>query len=302
MDTIVTVTFTDKSNAIATHLNAGVDSILKFWEEHYSLTSDSSEVKKVNQRTSDTIAISKQLGKMIAIAIQYGDSLNGGFDFTILPLKELWGLSEDSPDSQPAPSPSQIDSAKSIVNYKNVTINSTYDTLVFLSPITRIDVGGIAKCFALMAVEDFFVKNGIKNYLINGGGDIIGGGNKPDKSSWVIGIQDPRKPDNVIVSFKLDKKSVFTSGDYERFRFIDGKRVHHIFNPHTGYSCTNNQSVTIYGPDPIQNKFLSTGLFCLPADSILKYISKRPSLDCFVVDSAGKYYVDERWKNSINLQ
>jgi FAD:protein FMN transferase len=302
MDTIIDMTITGKGSFKPEPLWSEIDSILKDWDERFSITSEKSEVKKVNERKNDTVQISKQLGEMIQFALRYGDTLNGDFDFTILPLKGLWGLSEDSPENAPAPSVSQIDSVRALVDYKKVKINGQFDTLFFSSHLLKIDVGGVAKGFALKMVAQLLERKGIRNYLVNGGGDIVGSGKKPDGSSWVIGVQDPRKTDLLLATFKLDSGSVFTSGDYERFRIIDGKRVHHIFNPHTGYSCTGNQSVTICGPDPIENKFFSTGLFCRSADSILAFVNKRPQIECMVVDSSGGVFISEGWKNKISLQ
>lgn len=302
MDTIIDVTITNKGSFKPETVWSEIDSILKQWDERFSITSDNSEVKKINERKSDTVQISKQLGEMIQFALRYGDSLNGDFDFTILPLKGVWGLSENSPENAPVPTVSQIDSARALVDYKKVKINNQLDTLYFSSRTSKIDVGGVAKGFALKMVAELLERIGVMNYLVNGGGDIVGRGHKPDGTSWVIGIQDPRKTDHLLATFKLEKGSVFTSGDYERFRMIDGKRVHHIFNPHTGYSCTGNQSVTIYGPDPIENKFFSTGLFCRSADSILTFVNKRLQIECLVVDSSGGVFISEGWKNKISLQ
>jgi thiamine biosynthesis lipoprotein len=92
-----------------------------------------------------------------------------------------------------------------------------------------------------------------------------------------------------------------TSGDYERFRIIDGKRYHHIFNSHTGYSCTGNQSVTVYGPDPVSVDILSTGLFCRDALEIIDFINMRSSFECMVIDSTGKILISEGWKDRVVL-
>ncbi len=301
MDTIIEVVLTSQKSFRQDPVWLSIDSILKDWEERFSISNGKSEIKRINERTSDTVPISNDLGEMIQFALNYGDSLSGSFDFTILPLKEVWGLSEDSPENAPVPTKQQIDSACSSVDYRKVSISSTHDTLFFSSPLTKIDIGGVAKAFAMKRVETLLEKCGINSYLVNAGGDIIGRGKKPDGSSWTIGIQNPRESDKVLATFHLDKGSVFTSGDYERFRMINGKRVHHIFNPHTGFSCTGNQSVTIYGSDPVENKFLSTGLFCRSADSIVAFVNKSSEVACLVVDSAGKVYISNRWKGKIKL-
>ncbi|NLD92758.1 MAG: FAD:protein FMN transferase [Fibrobacter sp.] len=297
MDTFVEVTIPlsdiKKQNAPDTAMVITyIDSILTEWEERFSANRVNSEVKKINQRLRDTVAISKDLSDMISVAKAYGDSLRGGFDLTILPLKVLWHLSEDSDDTSAYPQPDQlqIDSVLANVDYRKVSLSQSGDSLYFINRDIKIDVGGVAKGFILVRIANYLADNGFANYLVNGGGDIIGNGVRADGKAWVIGIQHPRKSDSLLTAFSLERRSVFTSGDYERFRIINGQRVHHLFNPHTGYSATTNQSVSIYGNDPLQNKFLSTGLFSTPADSIVAYIKKRPELSCMVVDSSGKVY------------
>ncbi len=297
MDTFVEITIplTDikkQNTPDTTMVIAYIDSILTEWEERFSANRVNSEVKKINQRLRDTVAISKDLADMINVAKAYGDSLRGGFDLTILPLKDLWHLSEDSDDTAAYPQPDQlqIDSVLANIDYRKVLLSQSGDSLYFINRDVKIDVGGVAKGFILVRIANYLTDNGFTNYLVNGGGDIIGNGVRADGKAWVIGIQHPRKSDSLLSAFSLERRSVFTSGDYERFRFINGQRVHHLFNPHTGYSATNNQSVSIYGNDPLQNKFLSTGLFSTPADSIVAYIKKRPHLACMVVDSSGKVY------------
>lgn len=297
MDTFVEITipFTDlkKQNAPDTLvLITYIDSMLTEWEARFSANRPGSEVKKINQRINDSVAISKDLAAMITVAKAYGDSLKGGFDLTILPLKDLWHLSEDLDDTTvfPLPEQSQIDSVLKNVDYRMVALSTSGDSLYFANRDIKIDVGGVAKGFILVRIASYLNDIGYSNNLVNGGGDIIGNGVRADGNPWVIGIQHPRKSDSLLTTFALERHSVFTSGDYERFRIVNGHRVHHLFNPHTGYSATNNQSVSIYGNDPLQNKFLSTGLFSAPADSIVAYVKQRHSLACIVVDSAGKVY------------
>lgn len=301
MDTIIDVMFTFSGVVNESGVWAQIDSLLKDWDERFSVTGSISEVRKVNERTEQAVPVSNDLAEMIRLARNYSDSLDGGFDITVLPLKKIWGLAEDSPEDMPLPSSVAIDSAMMFIDYRQVTLTSNQDTLIFGSSQIKIDVGGVAKGFALKKIASLLETNGIRNYLINGGGDIIAKGCKPDSSQWVIGIQHPRMSEKLTATFKLEKGSVFTSGDYERFRDVPGRRIHHIFNPRTGYSATVNQSVTIYGSDPLRNKFLSTGLFALPADSIVRYVNRRPDIECLVVDSGGKVHISDRWKGSCKM-
>ncbi|MCX7727792.1 MAG: FAD:protein FMN transferase, partial [Chitinispirillaceae bacterium] len=141
----------------------------------------------------------------------------------------------------------------------------------------------------------------IKNYLVVAGGDIVAKGNKPDGKPWLIGIRHPRKADGILATLPFTNGSIVTSGDYERFRIVNGKRYHHIFHSKTGRCCNNNQSVTIAGLDPREVDILSTGLFCLPAKDIVDYVNKRSHLECVVVDSAGTIYISDGWKSKIKI-
>jgi FAD:protein FMN transferase len=297
MDTIIAITYTLSTTINDDTMYAEMDSILKAWDERYSIETDNSVVKKINNRIVQTVPVSKELGKMIKVALDYGDTLNGYFDLTVFPLKKIWGMSKDAPENSLLPESTTVDSVCKLINYKNVRVASTLDTLFFLSGATTVDIGGIAKVFALLDIKKVFEKNGITNYLINGGGDIIANGAKPDGSKWVVGIQHPRKTDKLIASFPLEMQSVFTSGDYERFKIVNNQRIHHIFNPKTGYSASKNQSITVYGPDPVENKFLSTGLFPKPSDSIMQFVNERTHLKCLVVDSTGKITVSSNWSD-----
>ncbi|HEX2958105.1 MAG TPA: FAD:protein FMN transferase [Chitinispirillaceae bacterium] len=298
MDTITDITVVKNHYSVQTLWNSA-DSLLKDWEERFSVSGTKSEIRLLNERSSDTMIVSEMTAQIIKKALEYGDTLDGGFDLTILPIKELWGFGEHAKGDEPFPSASQVDSALRSVSYKNVRIHD--DTVFFLSKDTRIDVGGIAKGFVLRELQRLVTARGYTDYLIAAGGDIVSGGNRPDKKPWRIGIQHPRAQDSILAAVDLDSGSIVTSGDYERFRVIDGKRYHHIFNSHTGYSCTGNQSVTIYGPDPVTVDILSTGLYCRSAADIAGFINKRPRFQCMVVDSSGVIYFSDGWKNKIEL-
>jgi thiamine biosynthesis lipoprotein len=297
MDMPVTVTIvTDQPGRALGSLWKSADSLLRDWEVRYSQSNPRSEVRAINQRAVPCVAVDARLGTMIAAALAYGDTTGGMFDCTILPVKELWGLGEtDTGTTHAVPSDSALAAAVERVNYRRIMVNAARDTLCFTSRATQVDAGGIAKGFALMELGSLLVHHGIHDFLINAS-DIIARGHRKDGLAWRIGIQDPRYPEKQLFAVPLDSGAIFTSGDYERFWIApDGRRIHHIFNPKTGFSCTGNQSVTLWSMDPLQAKFLSTGLYCLPADSILAFAAHR-GLECCVVDSTGKPHITAGWR------
>jgi len=300
MDTIieVTVVMGEKDPGKEAALWRRLDSLFESWEKRFSQTDPHSEVLRINQRTSQRVAISRDLGGMLGLALRYGDTLSGGFDCTILPIKLLWGFGEHD-TALVIPDRRTIDSVVRHVSYKKIRLCASGDSLIIDDPAIKIDLGGIAKGEALCRAARLLSDAGFTGFLVNGGGDIVSRGAKPGGTAWFIGVQHPRNPERLLAALPLDSGTVYTSGDYERFYLKDGKRYHHIFDPKSGYCATGNQSVTIWDMDPREAKMFSTGLFRRPAHEILAFIEQRPRAHCIVVDSAGTVFVSSGWKSRI---
>jgi thiamine biosynthesis lipoprotein len=233
---------------------------------------------------------------MLRLGIYYGQLLDGAFDITVLPLKELWGLCEQCDDNFQIPDSAEVSAALKSVDYRRIHINDAGDSVFFDSASTRIDLGGIAKGFVIRWLRELLRNNGVNDFLISAGGDIIVSGRRPDGAPWRVGVRHPRRPDELVAAIPVVSGAVFTSGDYERFREADdGRRYHHIFDPSTGFPCGKNQSLTIRAPDPVRADILSTGLFCRKPEDILSFVENRSDLECIVVDSAGKVFRSWGW-------
>ncbi len=307
MDTVVEVTVVvsgrenaDKGKRITETWQA-IDSLLEDFEVRFSQTCGGSEVLAVNRKEDSSRILSPILTEMISTGLRYGDTLDGMFDITILPVKELWGFGEKDTVKEVIPESAAIIRALQRVDYRDVKIDTLERTIHFQDDDVVIDVGGIAKGFSLREMARQLDALGYTDYLIVAGGDIIGKGGRPDGEPWRVGIKHPRKENAIMGAFRLDSGSVVTSGDYERYWIKDGKRYHHIFNPHTGYSCGENQSLTIWCMDPIIADVLSTGLFCLSGEEILTFVEKRPLLECVVVDSSGTVLISSGWKDKVQI-
>ena len=302
MDTVTEITLAVPGSYKVEPIWNSLDSIMKDWEERFSETNPKSEVLTINKRTSDTVVVSKEFSEMLRTALRMADSTEGYFDVTILPIKEMWGLGEEEDDTMPIPSADSVAKVLKNVGYKKVHMSPIGDTVFFNSLNVKIDLGGVAKGYVIREVGRYLDRNGISNYLINAGGDILSRGKRADGKSWVIGLQHPRGREKILAIVSLDSGSIVTSGDYEHFRIVNGKRIHHIFNPFTGFSCLNNTSLTIWSMNTVEGKILCTGLFCRDAKGILSYVNSRPGLECIVVDSSGAVFVSDRWKNNVQIE
>jgi thiamine biosynthesis lipoprotein len=312
MGTVTEITLSVPRSLDAGPIWRSVDSLLSTSEKRFSATGELSEIRAVNERadaadgrerlpphgadspsTEKIERVSPELGEMLRTGLAYGDTLDGSFDITVLPLKELWGFCEQCAGDEPLPDSTQVSAAVRKVDYRQVRVSDTGDGVIFGSPDTRIDVGGIAKGYVLRRIALLLGDRGVNNYLIAAGGDILISGRKPGNIPWRVGVRHPRDQAGLITAVSLESGALVTSGDYERFRIVDGQRYHHIFDPAAGYPCNENQSLTIRAGDPVRADILSTGLFCRPAAQILEFVRMRDDLECLIVDSSGKIHTSD---------
>jgi thiamine biosynthesis lipoprotein len=297
MDTLVEATVSVPRDYDAKPLWGSIDSLLAQCEKSFSVEGDSSEISAINARAANALPVSARLGGILRAGLGYGDTLGGGFDITVLPLKEAWGLCERCGGDAPLPDSATVSAALRAVSYKKIHINGAGDSAFFDSPDTRVDVGGIAKGFVIAWLAELMKSCGVDNFLISAGGDIIAVGRRPDGAPWRVGVRHPRNPAELLATIPLDSGAVFTSGDYERARAgEDGQRYHHIFDPANGYPCGKNQSLTIRAADPVRADILSTGLFCQNATDIVAFANARADIECLAVDSAGRVFASSGWQ------
>jgi len=277
-----------------------VDSTLKDWEMRFSQTNLKSEVLVLNQRTDSVVKVSGELARMLHDARRYCDTLGGTLDFTLLPIKELWGFGEQGGPERVPPQDS-IRLMLRNVDYRKVAVDTLRRIVHISDPAIRVDVGGVGKGYIFKRIGALLEQRGFPDFLIVEGGDIFCKGTRGDRQPWRIGVQHPRKSDRLLAQLPLDSGALVTSGDYERFFMKDGRRYCHLFDPRTGESCERNQSLTLWAMDPVELDNLSTGMFCWDPDSILAFVERRPRLQCLVVDSSGRLLISSGWKSRIHL-
>jgi thiamine biosynthesis lipoprotein len=174
------------------------------------------------------------------------------------------------------------------VGLDRIEIDSATGTVRLSEPGMALDLGGIAKGYALdrarLVIENF----GVKAALVNAGGDILAVGEKAPGKPWRVGVQDPRRGNAMVAVASVKDKIVVTSGDYERFFVKNGKRYHHILDPRTGYPATGLRSVTIVATDGLTADALATAVLVLGPDEGLKLVESIQGIEALLIDSAGR--------------
>ncbi len=226
---------------------------------------------------------------------------NGYFNPAIGKLIAMWGF-HDEIATQSIPTSYQLESfMENIPVMENIIISDNEITSKNIN--FQLDLGGYAKGYALDRAKKILENNGISNALINIGGNIIAIGKRGEKN-WVIGIQHPRKPTAIATIDLLPGWSIGTSGDYQRYFVVSGKRYSHLIDPTTGYPATNSQSSTIMIPPSYKSGVLSDvyskPLFIAPKDKKIN-IAQKLLIDFYmVILNDGQIMISDEMNKSIN--
>jgi len=163
-----------------------------------------------------------------------------------------------------------------------------------------VDLGGIAKGYAVDRAFKILTSLGYKNLIVNAGGDLRTGGFK-NNEPWSIGIQNSRSPEKIMATISVSGTAIATSGDYEKFFFHQGKRYHHILNPKTGFPAEGCQSVTILCRDGMTADGLATAVFVLGPGKGYALCQKIGGVECLIVDGEGKTTMTPGLKERISF-
>jgi thiamine biosynthesis lipoprotein ApbE len=262
---------------------------LDYLMSNYKKESVLSELNK--NASAEPANCNKELASVIEQSLQYSDITDGAFDITIGPLMKKWGFFKKKGR---IPGKEELESVLESVSYKNIIIEEktikslaknpgTVKTVFFKNPDTRIDLGGIGKGYAVDRAVSVLKQNGISSALINFAGNIYTFGTPPGKESWVIGLQHPRESEGLLGTFEIKDKAVSTSGDYEKFFTIEGKRYSHIIDPRTGNPVKGIVSVTIVTGNATRADALSTGVFVLGLEKGMDLIEQLPDVEGIIV-------------------
>jgi len=246
-----------------------------------------SELALINTTASQRpLKISHEMFSLIQRSIQLSELSNGAFDITFASIGYQYDYrSGDKPSDQ------LIASLLDRVDYRNILLDEKTHNISFSKPDVRIDLGGIAKGYAVDNGIRILQDCGIKQALISAGGDSRIIGDRRGRP-WMTGVRHPRdkdKKESVLV-IPLSDTAVSTSGDYERYFILDEVRYHHIISPKTGKSATGAQSVTVLGPDAVTTDGLSTTLFVLGVKQGLALAENLDGIDAVIIDSNGKIH------------
>lgn len=262
---------------------------------------DTSEIGQINLGAGRPVKVSDETIEVLKKSRWAGDISEGVFDITFHALGDLWKFGDAAEQNPKLPDPETIRARKKLVDYRKVKIDAEAHT-VTLPAKMKIDLGGIAKGYAVDAAAAVLRAAGLTDFLAQAGGDLYGAGRKPDGSPWVSGIQDPRGPrGDFFATIELTNHAFSTAGDYARFFFVDGKRYHHIIDPRTGYPATACRSVTVWAGDAFTADAVDDAVFILGPEKGLALIESLPDVGAVIVDHVNKVWISKRLEGKVHV-
>jgi len=261
MTTAIEMEFWTEDPAVASEAGDAVLALFDRIDRQMSRYREDSELSRVNREAANgPVEVSDSLFTVLQQALRISELSHGAFDISFGSIGYLYDFR-----ARQQPSDEELAEGLAKVNYRSVVLDPSANSVRFLDEGVRLDLGGIAKGYAVDRGIDILKSFGIRHARLSAGGDLRLLGDKRGKP-WIVGIRDPRSESRNAMVLPLTNVAVSTSGDYERFFFDDNnERVHHILSPATGKPAKGVQSVTILGDDSITADGLSTAVFVLGA-------------------------------------
>ncbi len=230
---------------------------------------------------------------LMRLGLRISKESHGAFDMTVAPLLELWGFYSKN---FRVPEEDAIKNCLNKVGYKHLLINN--GVLKKDLEGVMIDLGGIAKGYALSQATKVLKNTGVSSALIDAGGDVYALGKKGRKL-WKVGIRNPRG-DGILGYLEVEDLAVMGSGDYERFFIQDGKRYCHIFDSKTGYPSQGIASVTLIYPDPLVAQPWAKIPFILGPKKGLEALEDIPGMEAIIVTPSGEKILSSGLQHILN--
>lgn len=246
---------------------------------------ESSELSQLNRHAANApVTVSAEFYQLLQQAKHISSLSNGAFDVTFASVGFYYDYrAHKKPDA------AQLQHSRQYVNYRSIELLAN-NQVRFAQPGVKIDLGGIAKGYAVERCIALLANAGILHAQLTAGGDSRLLGDKRGRP-WLVGIKHPRQDDKYAAELPLQDSAISTSGDYERFFIEDGVRYHHIIDPKTGLSASGLFSVSVLGADTTQTDALSTTLFVLGLSQGMALIEQIPGYDAIFIDANRQMHV-----------
>lgn len=257
-------------------------------------------VNQLSHGEHDTVTVDRKIIDLLLYAKEMYGLTGGKMNIAMGSVLSIWheyrteGI--DDPDAAELPPPARLVAAAEHTDIGALVIDEENSTVTLTDPKTTLDVGAIAKGYAVEMIARGLEERGVTGYILNVGGNVRTIGKKPSGATWTVGIEDPFGGDGYIAYLSLSGESLVTSGSYQRYYVVDGKRYHHIIDPETLMPADGFVSVSVLTKDSALGDALSTALFCMTFEDGSALVESLDGVEAEWVFPNGDISVSSGWE------
>lgn len=241
------------------------------------------------------VAVPDEVFQLIQRAQLLSAVTQGAFDLSYGSLdKKFWNFDTHM---TALPDAAEAKSKVALINYQNIVLDETQQTVFLKEKGMRIGFGGIGKGYAAQKAKELLMANGVTSGIVNASGDLTAWGYQENGTPWTIGIADPNNRHQLFSTLNITDKAIATSGNYEKYVMINGKRYSHTIDPKTGFPVSGIKSVTIIAENAEIADALATPVMVMGVSVGLHFINQLPHIGCIIIDEANQWYASK----NINL-
>ena len=283
----ITVVATDESWA-SDQISKAIGEIQRI-ERLLTTFADNSQTNHINQFAGiKPVVVDREVFDLIKRSLRISALTGGAFDLSYGSVdKSLWNFDKTMSS---LPDPGVARSMVRLINYRNILLNDADCSVMLKEKGMRIGFGGIGKGYAAEMAKLLLQKEGVRSGIVNASGDLTAWGRQANGKPWTIGIAHPDQAALPFSYLDITDMAIATSGNYEKFVMIDGKKYSHTINPKTGLPVTGIKSVTIISPNAEIADAMATPVTIMGIRAGLNLVNQVHHLECIIIDDHNKIY------------
>lgn len=255
-----------------------IESLISSWDPM-------SQTSLINANAGNQpVKVSKELYDLVVRAKKISELTDGAFDISFSSITPVWHFDGRMTE---LPNENAIAASIKLINYKHIILNEKDTTVYLKKDGMRIGFGAMGKGYAANRAAALMQRMGINAGVVNAGGDIYCWGDEGNGEPWQILIAHPEDKAKIAAKLNITDMAVVTSGNYEKFIEVGGKRYSHIIDPLTGWPAQGLTSVTIICPDAELADALATSVFVLGVDDGMYFVEQLQGIECVLIDDSG---------------
>lgn len=281
----------DEEDWAMQRIREAVDEIKRI-EKLLTTFDENSQTNLINRNAGfEPVKVDREVFNIIERAVRLSQLTQGAFDISYGSVdKRLWNFDQHMTSLPDAATARKM---VRLINYRNIILNQEKCTVFLKEAGMRIGFGGIGKGYAAEAAKKIMIQNGVTSGIVNASGDLTTWGYQPNGKPWTIGIANPDNAHQSFSHFEITDMAVATSGNYEKFVMINGKKYSHTINPKTGLPITGIKSVTIISPNAEIADAMATPVMIMGIEVGLDMINQIKGIGCIMIDDCNRIYTSK---------